>query len=450
MKTDRKLQKTPIIWIISGPSSVGKSDFIKNQRCAQITNFPPNTPVIMGYSFDSNKYDGTPIYFHYNILRPLDIKLKKKRKEKSIKYFGVHREFNFDEDEKWKDLLRSPSTKKAIVLISSKETILKRLDKRRIVESKKLSKRKETHYPHKKWRNYYKQLNLIALYQQWFNELKVRGIPYKIIDASDRNYSIIKHNEQLYDLLGEGSKKYTKNQIIKILKDQKFEYHRVNLPYGLHTPGDDRSLTRDLIFTESIEGKTVLDIGCALGYMCFEAEALGASRIVGVEIKDNRFLSANLLKKIKSSNVEFIKRDIISNPIEEHFDYILLLNVIHHLKEPIKILRQLALLADEKLIIEFPTLDDNKFRKTIGNIPSSFNNLPLIGVSSIFKADQTFLFTSEAIKRILLDHECLFEDVTIFPSPVKARAIAVCSKHKDKKISRYKKIIEKIDTWVKS
>src|SRR5438067_1006241 len=103
---------------------------------------------------------------------------------------------------------------------------------------------------------------------------------------------------------------YTRAQIEQILREQKFEYHRVDLPFGLHTPGVDRSATRDLIFPESLVGKTVLDVGCALGYFCFEAEARGAARVVGIELKERRFSQALLLKKIKGSRVEFIQRDI--------------------------------------------------------------------------------------------------------------------------------------------
>ena len=42
-----------------------------------------------------------------------------------------------------------------------------------------------------------------------------------------------------------------------------------------------------------------------------------------------------------------------------NFDIVLLLNVIHHLKEPIKALRMIAGICTEKLIIEFPTLSDS-------------------------------------------------------------------------------------------
>ena len=224
---------------------------------------------------------------------------------------------------------------------------------------------------------------------------------------------------------------YTKEEIEKILKEEDFEYHSVPLPYGLCTPGDDRSPTRDLIFPESLANKTFLDVGSALGYFCFEAERRGASRVVGIELRSKRLRLAGILKDILGSDVEFVKKDLLYDPIEEKFDYICCLNVLHHLREPIRAIRNLALITREKLIIEFPTFSDKKFKKSC-SIRFSFiyNKLPIIGVSSLANrsTDQTFVFTSSAIKRILLDHDSLFQSVKMIKSPIKGRIIAICCK----------------------
>jgi len=228
---------------------------------------------------------------------------------------------------------------------------------------------------------------------------------------------------------------YAKEEIERILRDEHFRYHRVNLPYGLHTPGRDRSSTRDLIFPPSLAGKSVVDIGCALGYFCFEAEARGATRVLGVELNEERFRQASLLKGIIGSDVEFIKRDILEEPLIERFDYVCLLNVIHHLDEPIHAIHQLASITQERLIIEFPTLQDPKFRKTARiRFPKHYDRMPLIGVSSkkgtSKKPDggQTFLFTPTAMMRILQDHRSLFSSVKVVDSPVPGRKIALCQR----------------------
>lgn len=224
--------------------------------------------------------------------------------------------------------------------------------------------------------------------------------------------------------------KYSKDQIEQILREEKFPYHRVDLPFGLHTPGQDRSATRNLIFPESMAGKSVLDVGCALGYFCFEAEKRGAARVVGTDLKGDRLRAARRLKEILGSAVEIQERDVLQDPMGEQFDYVCFLNVIHHLPEPMSALSRLAAMTREHLVIEFPTFEDERFRRSSGiRFPWLFERLPLIGVSSMGKGiDQTFVFTASALRRILQDHRMLFSKVEIIRSPMAGRKIALCTK----------------------
>lgn len=214
---------------------------------------------------------------------------------------------------------------------------------------------------------------------------------------------------------------YTKSQIEDILRKNDFEYHRVELPYGFFTPGEDRSGTRDIIFPQSLEGASVLDVGCANGYFCFEAEARGAGRVVGVELRESRFNHAQILKSIRSSSVDFLNMDITTHPFTESFDYVLLLNVIHHLPDPIHVLRYLTTITRKRLIVEFPTFSDPKYKKAAGiRFSFLYNRFPLIGVSSLSDkwTDQTFVFSSSALEKILMDHEPLFSRVNFVDSPL--------------------------------
>lgn len=226
------------------------------------------------------------------------------------------------------------------------------------------------------------------------------------------------------------NQRYDKEEIERLLRERNFEYQRIPLPFGLATPGQDRSATRDLIFPASLAGKRLLDIGCALGYFCFEAEARGATRVVGTEVKAGRFEQALLLKEIKGSGVEFLFRDITVEPLAEEFDYVCLLNVIHHVRDPIQLLRQAAALSRERLIIEFPTFDDPRFKKESRiRFASFWNRFPLIGVNPVPQSDQTFVFSPLALKAILLIRGRLFRSIDLLPSPVKGRAIAICFKN---------------------
>jgi 2-polyprenyl-3-methyl-5-hydroxy-6-metoxy-1,4-benzoquinol methylase len=375
----------------------------------------------------------TDALYHYNILRPLDLKRRYELRGLPKGQSAISKAADFDRDPQWNYLTRVETAKKAVVLVAGRQTILQRIRQRQVVESPALMDDKDSLYPTQQWLDLIEQVDLVALYRAWCGELRSRDIPYTLVDSSNDAYQVIESEDRLPGVVNDvGKPGYTKAQIKQILRKHSFRYHRVELPFGLHTKGADRSATRDLIFPKSLTGKTVLDAGCALGYFCFEAEAKGAARVVGVEVKEERFRDALLLKDIKSSEVEFLKRDVILEPLDEHFDYVLLLNVIHHLKEPFRAIRQLASITRERLVIEFPTLSDRRF-KTTANIrfTSLLNLWPLVGVSSLTQVDQTFVFTPAAIKRTLLDHERLFEKVDILRSPMVGRAIAVCHKQAD-------------------
>jgi hypothetical protein len=79
------------------------------------------------------------------------------------------------------------------------------------------------------------------------------------------------------------------------------------------------------------------------------------------------------------------------------------------------------------LVIEFVTPDDPKFLTTgPGPIDS---RAAVIGVSDLAGTDQTFLFTEEALRRILVNNSGWFRDIVFLPSPLAtSRRIAVCCK----------------------
>ena len=231
--------------------------------------------------------------------------------------------------------------------------------------------------------------------------------------------------------------KYSKEEIKKIISEHKFEYQKIPLPYNLSTPGSDRHVDIETILGKDLKECSVLDIGSAYGYFCFEAEKRGASYVCGTEIKSHRFAGANLLKDIKESSVEFLNYDILEKPLNKKFDVILLLNVIHHLEYPMYFLKILSELCTDRLIIEFPTTNDKIFNRKSDNAfkikisrllerilgikwsfpnKNDFSALPLIGVSLIKEKGQTFLFNKSALERILIENSKLFKRVEFFDS----------------------------------
>lgn len=407
-----------MLWIVSGPTSAGKSTFLKSPLSAEMSGLPEGSPIIFPASQPETHRteDYSNSFYHYNILN-------------SLRKSTPPLQADFRHDEKWREILEVKVEKKAIVVVSSAERITERIRVRNRVEERRVEGMKRNSYPRKYWLDKVQSVDLADWYAAWCKELLVSGIPYVLVNGNGGSYPVIESEELIRDVVEGRKPMYSRNEIQRILKTRDFEYHRVDLPHGLHTGGSNRSRTRDLILPKSLSGNSVLDVGCALGYFCFEAEDRGAKRVVGIELMGKRFNNAQLLKDIRGSKVKFMRRDVVENPLEERFDHVLLLNVVHHLKEPFRAIRQLASITNKRMVIEFPTLSDKKFRRASNiRFPFLLNRMPLVGVSSLKGADQTFVFSPAAMKRSLLDHERLFEKVDIIKSPMPERAIAICYK----------------------
>jgi len=437
-----------VLWIISGPTSVGKSTFMMSPRCAELTGLPLGAPIAWpGLSTNLEHTDLTNTFYHYNILRPLQQQFRLNRVAQRRGESVPARSVGFGQDQPWAELMRHGAPKQAVVLLADKRTILDRIWQRNTIEDPDLSGRDMGSYPNLKWRQVLEPVDLPALYRAWIQELRQNGISYILVDASDEAYRVISEDECPRDIMAEPSRsedslelpatandeepsRYSRREIVRLLRGIGRGYQRIDLPYGLNVIGKDRSETSSLVFPPSLEGKSVLDVGAAQGYFSFEAEARGAARVVAVDLRESRVRDALVLKDIKGSAVEFMLRDIVSDPITDQFDYVLLLNVVHHLREPLRVIRQLASITKERLVIEFPTLADRKFRASLdGGLPRAANSLPLIGVSSMREGiGQTFVFSVSAMRLILQDHEPMFEAVDIIDSPIPGRAIALCRK----------------------
>jgi 2-polyprenyl-3-methyl-5-hydroxy-6-metoxy-1,4-benzoquinol methylase len=107
-----------------------------------------------------------------------------------------------------------------------------------------------------------------------------------------------------------------------------------NIKFGdVEIEGFDRYPEYRLVFPDKPEGKTILDIGCNLGYYCFQAYSEGAT-CVGIDNHSAFIESANDTKEnlmLYDDQVNFIQTDVL---LDEHdygkFDVVLLLYVVHH------------------------------------------------------------------------------------------------------------------------
>lgn len=227
---------------------------------------------------------------------------------------------------------------------------------------------------------------------------------------------------------------WTRERIEETLRSEPFNYQAIKLPYGLSTGGHDRSTTADVIFPKDLGQESVLDVGCALGFFCFEARRRGAGRVVGMDLDEENVRKARVLADMLGEEVEFMRRDIEQAPLEETFDHVLCLNVLHHLSDPIRGLDRLIAAARQTLILEIATIGKHDRRKLGINWLQQklFEAAPLLIVGS-GTADfgvKQFYITAKAIKNLLRYRRGCFASIKILPSPFKERFLVIAHKRR--------------------
>jgi tRNA (mo5U34)-methyltransferase len=140
-------------------------------------------------------------------------------------------------------------------------------------------------------------------------------------------------------------------------------FHRIDLGYGIVTPGIDDSPFKlaKLGFPDSFAGASVLDIGAYDGFFSFEAERRGADRVVASDsycwsvpggMADGRgFDIAHWALGSKVEKRKIAVEDLNAGTVGE-FDYVFFLGVLYHSPDPLRYLRNLISVCRGTAIIE--------------------------------------------------------------------------------------------------
>ncbi len=142
-------------------------------------------------------------------------------------------------------------------------------------------------------------------------------------------------------------------------------YHRIELPGGVVTSGERGpiGLSR-LELPESLEGKSVLDIGAWDGFYSFEAAKRGASTVLATDsfVWQGRWTQAgfNLARDALGLDGVVDDRlidvmDLSPEAVGGQFDVVLCLGVLYHLVDPIGGLERAASVCKDLLILETET-----------------------------------------------------------------------------------------------
>jgi SAM-dependent methyltransferase len=188
-----------------------------------------------------------------------------------------------------------------------------------------------------------------------------------------------------------------------------FFYHAMELPgFGLvQAHWDLRGRFEDYVGGVEVEGKSVLDIGAATGFLSFEAEKRGAARVLSFDMSDAKqqtFLPFKdklyyrdpkrwaeqygaeieqwknaywLCHRLLDSKVEVYYGNIYDLPTElGQFDVALVGSVLEHLSDQIGALASIARLIKNTIVVVSPLLQTDeriaRFEALAGNPDADF------------------------------------------------------------------------------
>ena len=196
-----------MLWIVSGPSSVGKTTFMGSPRIGEITGLPANAPVLFPSEKDPGGRDLAGCLLHDNMLRPAarfgrkQARLVERPRPLIERLLGRNKvtapdaaawreaALDFANDPSWAAIVARPVAKRAVVLVASIETILARVRARRVIEPGRDASR-ETYRP-AEWLDLYARLDLPAIYRAWTAELTARGVDYVMVDGNDSEFRLL-------------------------------------------------------------------------------------------------------------------------------------------------------------------------------------------------------------------------------------------------------------------
>lgn len=142
-----------------------------------------------------------------------------------------------------------------------------------------------------------------------------------------------------------------------LLKVHNFLYYKISitavkLNNGIHPK--HRIMNYHRYFIDNIEENSkILDIGCGIGVLA-NSIAKKAEIVLACDINRNSIEMAK--STFKNDNVKFIYADATSYEFNENFDYIILSNVLEHIKDRIIFLKKIKHLA-KYMLIRVPMID---------------------------------------------------------------------------------------------
>ena len=162
----------------------------------------------------------------------------------------------------------------------------------------------------------------------------------------------------------------------------------------------------DQINNRNIRNLKILDVGCGGGIICEPLTRLGA-KVTGIDFAPNNIIAAKIHSKKNKLKINYINKDIEKSELDEKFDIILMFEVLEHLDNWKKTIKNIKKNLNKNGLIIISTINRNLLSKLFAiNIAENIINWIPKGTH-----DYNKLIKPEELKRILLKEKFNFNNI---------------------------------------
>ncbi len=162
----------------------------------------------------------------------------------------------------------------------------------------------------------------------------------------------------------------------------------------------------DQINNRNIRNLKILDVGCGGGIICEPLARLGA-RVTGIDFAPNNIKAAKIHSKKNKLKINYIYKDIEKSKFNEKFDVILMFEVLEHLDNWKKTIKNIKKNLNKNGLIIISTINRNLLSKLFAiNIAENIFHWIPKGTH-----DYNKLIKPEELKKILLKEKFNFNNI---------------------------------------
>ena len=162
----------------------------------------------------------------------------------------------------------------------------------------------------------------------------------------------------------------------------------------------------DQINNRNIRNLKILDVGCGGGIICEPLARLGA-KVTGIDFAPNNIIAAKIHSKKNKLKIKYINKDIEKSKLDEKFDIILMFEVLEHLDNWKKTIKNIKKNLNKNGLIIISTINRNLLSKLFAiNIAENILHWIPKGTH-----DYNKLIKPEELKKILLKEKFNFNNI---------------------------------------